>query len=116
MNTGQAAFMIPYVMGDKYFPLTLAKLRRLTDNDLYKVVTQGMQLELDARQKEGDSRDYQRTTPLQLGTCSLLPSCGFLTGPVLCKFKRCSQCKQALYCCREHQKDHWKEHKRNCNK
>ena len=112
--TGQAAFMIPYVLGDGCRPLTLNKLKKLTDDDLYRVVTKGMKLELETRKKEGDERDYKRTTPLELGRCSL-PTCGKMED-ALGKFKRCSRCKEALYCCREHQKDHWKVHKRSCNR
>lgn len=32
------------------------------------------------------------------------------------KLSKCSRCKDAWYCCREHQKEHWKEHKPLCNK
>lgn len=30
------------------------------------------------------------------------------------QYKTCSQCRYAAYCCREHQKAHWRVHKREC--
>jgi hypothetical protein len=29
-------------------------------------------------------------------------------------FKRCSACKTIVYCCKEHQLEHWPAHKREC--
>lgn len=29
-------------------------------------------------------------------------------------FKKCSRCKAVCYCCVEHQKLHWKDHKKLC--
>ena len=29
--------------------------------------------------------------------------------------KYCSACKKAYYCCVEHQKEHWKQHKLECS-
>lgn len=45
---------------------------------------------------------------VKVGVCAL-PSCG-VTGCVT----RCSKCKCAVYCSREHQKEHWKEHRIQC--
>lgn len=28
--------------------------------------------------------------------------------------QKCSACKSVFYCSREHQKNHWKEHMKNC--
>jgi hypothetical protein len=30
------------------------------------------------------------------------------------RLNKCARCKQTYYCCREHQKAHWKEHKPDC--
>lgn len=35
-------------------------------------------------------------------------------GPPGIKYPMCTRCKSARYCCREHQKAHWKAHKQGC--
>lgn len=39
---------------------------------------------------------------------------------VVCKSKKnlkyCAECKKVMYCSREHQKEHWKLHKKTCNR
>jgi hypothetical protein len=30
------------------------------------------------------------------------------------KLNHCSKCKKVFYCCKEHQKDDWKRHKKTC--
>jgi len=29
-------------------------------------------------------------------------------------YSRCSRCKDCYYCCREHQMEHWSDHKSKC--
>ena len=44
---------------------------------------------------------------------SKISRCGFCNDPASLK---CNQCKQVFYCNREHQKEHWAEHKTMCKK
>ena len=42
--------------------------------------------------------------------CPACELCGSLE-----KLKVCARCKEAWYCSKEHQKSHWKQHKKQCN-
>jgi hypothetical protein len=44
-----------------------------------------------------------------LVTCSFCGTC-----PQGVKLKSCARCKIALYCCRDHQVQHWSQHKKTC--
>ena len=43
-----------------------------------------------------------------------LPSCGLKKSATTSKLKKCSVCYSTHYCCREHQKEHWRVHKAFC--
>ena len=54
----------------------------------------------------------ERTARRGLRSCGLA-SCGAKEAHVD-HFKRCSACKTIVYCCKEHQLEHWPAHKRDC--
>ena len=72
----------------------------------------GVTSHVDDHKQEQQSRPRNSSPPppgLEYGVGCIV--CG-KTSP----FKRCSNCKCVGYCCREHQKIHWKVHKKACSK
>jgi hypothetical protein len=68
-------------------------------------------IQLDTTQKRFSQ--WKRFPSSLLSVILHVPKCG------LCRkegagFKQCAKCKQAHYCCRDHQVEHWAIHKRVC--
>jgi hypothetical protein len=66
---------------------------------------------LDQRRRDQEAADA-RQARRGLRSCGLA-SCG-ATEVHVDHFKRCSACKTIVYCCKEHQLEHWPAHKREC--
>jgi hypothetical protein len=45
-----------------------------------------------------------------------LPGCEMVGTGLHSNMKKCSRCRAVYYCCRQHQEDHWSEHKASCVK
>jgi len=57
------------------------------------------------------SRYFARLARVLFRKTVICEVCGMLDET---KLKKCGRCKQAWYCCRQHQLEHWKEHKLDC--
>ena len=70
------------------------------------VFFEGQEQKMRRAQEEHDTR-------LGLEVCAL-PTCGASEAHAR-RFKACSRCRNAYYCCADHQKQHWKLHKASCS-
>jgi hypothetical protein len=43
-----------------------------------------------------------------------LPGCQLNSACIVTRLRKCGRCRRAYYCCRDHQKQHWPEHRQRC--
>lgn len=72
----------------------------------------GSRVSKSATQKNGGQL-VSRPIKLQKFSGCMKPECGVRSGPGI-KLNRCSACKKAYYCSKEHQVGDWKRHKVDC--
>lgn len=69
---------------------------------------------VEKEEKRGKLENFSSVNCLRMAGTELLPDkeiCAVCQAPAQ---QKCSACKIIFYCCREHQKHHWKEHARKC--
>ncbi len=67
---------------------------------------------LDRHERSSDERWARDIAASGLRSCAL-PTCSAREVTVK-QFKLCGGCRRVAYCCAEHSKAHWKEHKKTC--
>lgn len=107
-----AAYIIPTVLGPAYDPIILNKLARLTDEELWGVIRAACNIEKEiSEDKKLSFRGPNAAEKVpKLKDCALCNKTESNFG----EFQRCSVCNKTYYCCRAHQKSHWKLHKKVC--
>ena len=92
--------------------VTLKQLKKLKNKTLAKVYRVGTKFIEEVKQvrlkKEGKT-DQDERKHVAKQSCAL---CNKME-PFINEFKKCGRCKAVYYCCVEHQKEHWKEHKKD---
>ena len=92
--------------------VTLRQLKRLKNAALAKVYRVGSkQFEQikQARLQKGGTTEQDERKHVEKHCCALCDA----KEPFINEFKKCGRCKKVYYCCVEHQKEHWKEHKKD---
>lgn len=92
---------------------TPASVRNLTQNQIMKLLNKLGEMEKSSAMSEMIAAEQQNLQKrVALMKCA---GCG-TTESAIGDYKSCSRCEKVFYCTKSCQKDHWKAHKKVCNK